>query len=200
VRNPLATIASPAHSVSKPGSEKYRLTVDCRAVNACCIPFASSVPNIETMVAALSEGDSSCRVMAKLDFPQAIGQIPLAGKSQELFSVQTPLGTYTPTRMLQGSQDASNYFHGVVSPLFDELHMWLKSYLDDYLLHGRTETELLRTLRQVFCICRRYRLNISPLKTECFLREATICGRLISEDGGAVRSKGGPDTQSRANT
>jgi hypothetical protein len=123
VRNPLATIASPAHSVSKPGSEKYRLTVDCRAVNACCIPFASSVPNIETMVAALSEGDSSCRVMAKLDFPQALGHIPLAGKSQELFSVQTPLGTYTPTRMLQGSQDASNYFHGVVSPLFDELHM-----------------------------------------------------------------------------
>jgi Reverse transcriptase (RNA-dependent DNA polymerase) len=153
VKNPLAIIASPVHAVSKPGSEKYRLTVDCRAVNACCVPIASSVPNIETMLAALSNGDSSCRFMAKLDFPQAFWQIALAKESQELFSVQTPLGTYTPTRMLQGSQDASNYFHGVVSPLFDELHSWLKSFLDDYLLHCRTEAELLRTLRQFFCIC-----------------------------------------------
>jgi RNase H-like domain found in reverse transcriptase/Reverse transcriptase (RNA-dependent DNA polymerase)/Integrase zinc binding domain/Integrase core domain/Aspartyl protease len=190
VKNPLATIVSPAHAVSKPGSEKYRLTVDCRAVNACCVPIASSVPNIETMLAALSDGDSSCRVMAKLDFPQAFWQIPLARTSQELFSVQTPLGTYTPTRMLQGSQDASNYFHGVVSPLFDELHMWLKSFLDDYLLHCRTEAVLLRTLRQFFCICRRYRLKISPLKTECFLREATFCGRLISADGVKYDPKG----------
>jgi hypothetical protein len=84
VKNPLATIASPAHAVSKPGSENYRLTVDCRAVNACCVSIASSVPNIETMLAALSNGDSSCRFMAKLDFPQAFWQIALAKKSQEL--------------------------------------------------------------------------------------------------------------------
>jgi hypothetical protein len=133
VTNPLATIAMPAHAESKPGSEKYRLTVECRAVNACCVPIASSVPNIETMLAALSNSDSCCRFMAKLDFPQAFWQMALAKESQELFSVQTPLGTYTPTRMLQGSQDASNYFHGVVSPLFDELQSWLKSFLDDEL-------------------------------------------------------------------
>jgi hypothetical protein len=33
VKNLLTTIASPAHAVSKPGSEKYRLAVDFRAVN-----------------------------------------------------------------------------------------------------------------------------------------------------------------------
>jgi hypothetical protein len=107
VKNPLATSASPAPAVSKPGSEKYRLTVDCRAVNACCVPIASSVPNIETIPADLSSGDSSCRFMAKLDFPQAFCQISLAKESQELFSGQTPLGTYTQTRMLQGLQYAS---------------------------------------------------------------------------------------------
>jgi hypothetical protein len=77
VKNPLATVASPAHAVRKPGSEKYRLTVDLRAVNASCVPIASSLPNIETMLAALSDGDSSCRAMAKLDFSQAFWQIPL---------------------------------------------------------------------------------------------------------------------------
>jgi hypothetical protein len=58
------------------------------------------------MLIALSNGDCSCRFVAKLDFPQAFWQIALAKESQELFSVQTPLGTFTPTRMLQGSQDA----------------------------------------------------------------------------------------------
>jgi hypothetical protein len=125
VKNPLATIASPAHAVSKPGSEKYRMTVDCRAVNACYVPIYSAVPNIDTMLAALSSGISSCRFMAKLDFLQASWQIALDKDSQELFSIQTPLGIYTPTRMMQGSQDASNYFHGAVSPLFDELSTWL---------------------------------------------------------------------------
>jgi hypothetical protein len=48
VENSLATIASPANVVSKPDSEKYRLTMDSRAVNACCVPIVSSVPNIET--------------------------------------------------------------------------------------------------------------------------------------------------------
>jgi Reverse transcriptase (RNA-dependent DNA polymerase) len=142
------------------------------------------------MLADLSNGDSSCRLMAKLDFPQALLQIALAKESQELYSVQTPLGTYTPTRMLQGSQDASNYFHGVVSPLFDELHLSLTSFLDDYLLHCRTEAELLRMWRQFFCIWRRNRLKITPLKAECFLREATFCGRLISEDGVQYDPKG----------
>jgi hypothetical protein len=83
-----------------------------------------------------------------------------------------------------------NYFHGVVSSLFDELHSWLNSFLDAYLLHCRTEAELLRTLRQFFCICRIYRLKISPLKTECLLREATFCGRLMSEDGVQYDPKG----------
>jgi hypothetical protein len=43
-----------------------------------------------------------------LDFPQAFWQIALDKDSQELFSIQTPLGIYTPTRMMQGSQDASH--------------------------------------------------------------------------------------------
>jgi Reverse transcriptase (RNA-dependent DNA polymerase) len=183
VKNPLATIASPAHAVSKPGSEKYRMTMDCRAVNACCVPIYSAVPNIDTMLAALSSGISSCRFMAILDFPQEFWQIALDKDSQELFGIQTPLGIWTPTRMMQGFQDASNYFHGAVSPLFDELSTWLKCFLHDYLVHCRTQAELLRTLRQFFCICRRYRLKISPLKTQCFLREATVFGRLISEAG-----------------
>jgi Reverse transcriptase (RNA-dependent DNA polymerase) len=190
VRNPLATVTSPAHAVGNDGLDRYRFTVDCRAVNACTVPIAPSVPNIETMLPGLASGSSSCQGMAKLDFPQAFWQIPPAEESRELFSVQTPLGTYTPTRMLQGSQDASNYFHGSVSPLFDELYFWLKSFLDDYLLHCRTEAELLQILRQFFAICRLHRLKISPLKTDCFLREANFCGRLISADGIRFDPKG----------
>jgi Reverse transcriptase (RNA-dependent DNA polymerase) len=165
VKNPLSTIASPAHAVSKPGSDKYRMNVNCRAVNACCVPIYSAVPNLDTMLAALPGGISSCRFMAKLDFAQAFWQIALGKDSQELFSIQTTLGIYKSTRMMQGFQDAFNYFHGAVSPLFDELSTWLECLLDDYHVHSRTEAELLRTLRQIFFICRRYRLKISSPKT-----------------------------------
>jgi hypothetical protein len=147
VKNPLATVTSPAHAVGKAGVERYRFTVDCRAVKACTVPIAPCVPNIGAMLAGLDSGSSSYRVMAVLDFPQAFWQIPLPEESCEIFSVETLLGTYTPTRMLQGSQDTSIYVHGSVRPLLDELHVWLRSFLDECLLHCRTEAELLPILR-----------------------------------------------------
>jgi hypothetical protein len=84
VKNPLATVTSPAHAVGKAGVELYRFTVDCRAIKACAVPIAPCVPNMGTMLAGLESGSSSYRVMAVLGFPQAFWQIPLPEESRAI--------------------------------------------------------------------------------------------------------------------
>jgi Reverse transcriptase (RNA-dependent DNA polymerase) len=199
INNPLAAIASPAHAVSKASSGKYRMTVYCRTVNACCVPTYSAVLNIDTVLAALSSGISSCPYMAKLDFPQAFWQIALDKDSQELFSIQTPLGIYTPTRMMQGSQDASNYFHGAHSPLFDELSTWLKCFLDDFRVYCRTEAELLRTLRQFFCNLPEVSLKVISTQDAMLLKRGGFLWTAHLRSRCSVRPKGISNSEGYAN-
>jgi hypothetical protein len=52
------------------------------------------------------------RSFAKIDVCHAHWQLTLVIESLEIFSNQTPVGIYTPNRLIQGSTDADNYFQG----------------------------------------------------------------------------------------
>ena len=55
-------------------------------------------------------------------------------RSQEIMSIQTSVGVYSPTRMLQDGTDSATYFHDQTREKFlgklDKLLQWI----DDYLL------------------------------------------------------------------
>ena len=104
--NPKARGASPALAVLKPGTEKFRFTVDLRGPNRETVPIASAMPDLESMYHSVA-GSS---VFASVDMCHAYWQIPLHEDSRECMSIQTPVGVYTPTRILQGSTDAGNHF------------------------------------------------------------------------------------------
>lgn len=135
-------------------------------------------------------GLAGSRFFAKLDLLHAFWLLPLAEQSRKYLAIQTPIGVFEPTRMPQGYQDSSVYFHNVVSPLFHELCEALKTFIDDGLAHTKTEEERLVVVRKYFEICKKYRLKVSVLKTECFLREAHFVGRIVNEDGVRYDPKG----------
>jgi hypothetical protein len=95
---------------------------------------------------------------------------------QETFSIQSPLGIYTPTLLLQGSADAGNYIQGATAPLLlsnSYLVNRLLQRLDEVLLHAATENGLLKALRTFFQVCREYRLKVHAFETNIFMKEAT---------------------------
>ena len=171
---------APAHPVKKPESkEGFRYTIDYSKTNPQFVPIVSQLPNVEQMM----QGLSGAKVFAKLDLLHAFWTLPLAEESRKYLAIQTPVGVFEPTRMPQGYQDSSVYFHNVVSPLFNELGDSLKQFIDDGLAHASTEKRLLEILSRYFAICKIYRLKVSVKKTECFLKEANFCGRIVSENG-----------------
>lgn len=180
--NPTSKWASPALAVPKAGSEEFRFTVDLRRENEQVQPMASSMPHLESRFQTVS----GATVFSKIDLCHAYWQIALATESQEIFSIQTPLGIYTPTRLKQGSTDAGNYFQGTTEPLFSQepiLQSKFLQWLDDFMMHTKTEEELLEALRTFFGVCRRYGLKIDALKTDVFGKEANFCGRIFDKDG-----------------
>jgi hypothetical protein len=102
--NPTSLWALPALAVPKAGSEGYRFTVDLLSTNAQTEPMASSMPHMESMFQSVQ----GSRCFAKVDLCHSYWQLALAVESQEIFSIQTPGGIYTPTRLIQGTPDAGN--------------------------------------------------------------------------------------------
>lgn len=176
-KNPTAKWASPALAVQKPGSEQLRFTVDLRAPNAQTEPIASAMPHLDSMLYA---AERSTR-FAKIDMAHAYWQLPLASDSQELLSIQTPLGVYSSNRLLQGSTDAGNYFQAVTQEAFHPLSQNLIQWLDDFLVHAVNEKDILQALQPFFAICKEYGFKIHAKKSHLFLKEANFCGRIISK-------------------
>ena len=78
------------------------------------------MPNQEASMAKLSEA----KFYGSLDLLQGYWQCPLALKAQEIFTIATSGGLYTPTRVPQGILNATSYFQATLTRVTvgDELH------------------------------------------------------------------------------
>ena len=138
-KNPTAKWASPALAVPKPGTEQLRFTVDLVAVNARTVPIQSSLPNLESTL----QNAEGAQHYANIDFSHGFWQIPLAKESQEIMSIQTGTGIYSPTRTLQGGADSATYFHDQTRERFQGRITKMLQWIDDFLIFAETEKELL---------------------------------------------------------
>jgi hypothetical protein len=85
-------------------------------------------------------------VFATLDFCQGYWQIPLHKDSQDCQSFITPVGIYTPKRVLHGTRNATKYLQSVLVAAMKDIKSSIKIWLDDCLLHTKTEGDLFATL------------------------------------------------------
>lgn len=146
IKNNQAQWASAPLLVPKDSKAKFRMTVDLRAVNAATEPVSWPMPHIDSEIYDLSESNS----FATIDFVSGYWQLPLDKQSQAAHSIITPNGVYSPTRTQQGATNSVANFQGKVEPLFRSLSQYLKAWLDDFIVHCKSESELLQVLRQFF--------------------------------------------------
>ena len=186
-RNPLATIASPAYPVRKAGANplgppesQYRLTVDLRGVNSHTIPTVFPLPLLETFV----DDVAGMKYFGTLDLFNGYWQLPLHPDCQEMFSIKTDHGVWTPTRLIQGSRNAAGPFQATVAHVLRErMHKGCIVYIDDVLVYGATEEEFISNWIFVIRSLHASKLKISAKKTVFFRSEVNYCGRVFSPKG-----------------
>jgi hypothetical protein len=111
------------------------MTVYLRVPNASTKPASWPMPNIQDELHDLHGSE----VFATLDFCQSYWQIPLHKDSQDCKSFITPDGVYTPTRVLHGTRNATQHLKSVLVVMIDDIKSNIKVWLDDCLLHTKTE-------------------------------------------------------------
>ena len=138
VRNLQEVWASPAMAVPK--KKSYRLVSNYQAIDSQVEKCPGVMPNQEADMADLL--GANC--FGKLDMLQGYWQMPLANIAQEIFTIATSDGLFTPTRVPQGVLNATAYFQGVMSELLHGLKC--KIWVDDVLFFGNDEDDLFTTL------------------------------------------------------
>ena len=117
-------------------------TLGPRGPNSETIPIASAIPDLESMIAPTA----GRKLFATIDMIHAYWQLALHPDSRECMSIQTALGVFTPTRVLQGSTDAGNHFQSATAQVFMELQESLAQWQDDFLMHGTDECQILKII------------------------------------------------------
>jgi hypothetical protein len=156
------------------------MTVDVRGVNAQTEIIQWPMPMLEVILDHLK----GASVFFSIDFFKGYWQLPLHRDSQELFSIATDMGVYTPTRVLMGGSDSVAFCQAAVQEIFsDDLYQGLLAWLDDVLGYANDEDALFNLLDRTLATCQKRGLKLNPSKCEFFKREVRWCGRIISKSG-----------------
>ena len=180
-RNTHARHVSPALVVEKPGKPgEYRLCVDVKKANTLVNTTHWPMPQLDVVLRKLGKS----KVYAKLDAFKGYWMFPVTPKCGQLYSIKTPFGVFTPTRIVQGAQESVKYFQaGMEEALNIQDRNDILLWVDDILAHTETAEQLLESLKHIFQCCRERKICLSAKKCDLFLEDVTWCGRTISEKG-----------------
>ena len=123
-----------------------------------------------------------------IDLLQWYWQMPLYEDEQDAFTMATQGGLYTPTRVLQGVQNARGHFqatmeHEVLDGMTGEEYIVRR---DDMVIRGRTPHELLLNVVKVLQQLIKEGLHAAAHKCTFFsnvhhaVRKGVLCGRRVA--------------------
>ncbi|KAF0751154.1 hypothetical protein AaE_006485, partial [Aphanomyces astaci] len=152
-RNNHATWAAAPQIVAKKTPREYRMTIDCRPINAWTISMPWSMPNLDAVIGDVGRHE----VFFTLDWLKGYWQLPLHPSCQKWYSFMTPFDVYTPTRILMGQTNAVAYSQSVVNQMFGELlyaglYAGVLGWLDDLLGYADSADKLFALLGKVLAI------------------------------------------------
>jgi hypothetical protein len=135
--NPQAVYASvplvrEKHGAGRAGDlNSHRMTVDLRMINSMTEKCPHPMPNLETVLGKVR----GFECMGTLDLQSGYFQMPLAEDSMEYYIFITRLGLHTPTRVVQGSLNATAHFQAQVQQVLgDYYRQFCVLWEDDLLL------------------------------------------------------------------
>jgi hypothetical protein len=155
------------------------MTVDLRVPKASTKPTEWPTPNLQDDLHELHGSE----VFATLDFCQGYWKIPLHKDSQGCQYFITPDGVYTPTRVQHGTRNATQHLQSVLVVMMVDIKSNIKVWLDDCLLHTKTEDDLLATLNFFFKSCQEHGLKLHASKCVLIATSVRYCGSFITKDG-----------------
>ena len=125
----------------------------------------------------------SARFFGTLDLLQGYWQMPLAEEARQSFTITTPLGLFTPTRVPQGFLNVTAYFQGVMAGLLVGIKCTI--WVDGVFFYADTEDELLDTLDEI--LARLESVGLFAAAHKCTFFPVRSCGVVRCTHRGVCR-------------
>ncbi len=171
--------ASPVVLVKKKDGT-VRFCVDYRKLNACTRFDAYPLPRIDETLESLG----GAKFFTTLDLISGYWQVTLTPEARQKSAFCVRGGLYLWNVMPFGLCNAPSTFERLVETVLRGLH-WQTCliYLDDVLIFGRTESELLSRMDEVFSRLYAAGLKLKPRKCKLLSRQTSYLGHVISGEG-----------------
>lgn len=165
------------------GTGKKRLTIDYRGINAITESLGWPLQRIDDILDRVSYGNPT--IFGKLDMTNGYFQAPLDKESRKYTAFRAPSGTYEFTRVAMGLKGAGSYFQRQMASvvLRGLLQHGVEVYIDDIIIHARSEEEFASLTRKVFERLERYNIIVHPDKCHLGLSKVEILGHTIDANG-----------------
>jgi len=172
---------TPIFAVRKPHSNDLRLVQDLRAVNENIENFQHPILDIPGCIAKL--GGMKARYFAALDLTSGFYQLELDKESQPLTAFTVPgKGRFSWTVSTMGLKTSPGAFSRLMEHVMKEVDKTV-TYIDDVIVAGETEDELLRNVNAALRQLRKFNLKLNIHKCVFGAKEVDYLGYRISADG-----------------
>ena len=163
----------------KPGSDKLRLCVDLRKLNA----FVKRPQHpVRTPRDCVSSVPPSAKFFATFDAKMGYFQVPLDEASQLLTTFCTPWGRFKHLRATMGLTSAGDEYNRRTDAALSDIPRCEK-IVDDILLFDATWTDHVDHVKEFLTRCRRAGITLNPNKFAIGERQVNFAGYLIGADG-----------------
>ena len=158
----------------------WRLCVDLRRINKLTKRDLGPLPRVEDLLTWLA--GSAC--FASLDMLKCYWQFPVEEFSQRFLAFVTSRGTFHFTRVVMGARNSAAHFQRVMQVVLDGLiFAGVLLYLDDILIYGTTEPDIVRQLDLVLTRLDDRGIKLQPRKCDLFAQSLTWLGHKILAAG-----------------
>src|SRR5437868_7919905 len=166
----------------KPDGGGYRCCIDYRELNKVTKEFAFPKPQIKDIESRLGGGKTN--KMMLVDVSQAYYQCLLEPSDMEKTAFSTHNGHYEFVRMAFGLKNAVAYFIYIKNKILGNLIGTVcEVFIDDILILGRDDEELLKNAFLVFSALERAGLTLNKAKIKFDLPEIKYVGMILTADG-----------------
>ena len=160
-----------------PKGQGVRLAADYRiTVNPQLLPQTHPTPTPEEVFAGVRG-----KVFARLDLKNAYQQMELEPDSKDMTTVTTHRGKLRMNRLPFGISQCCGIFQAAIDQILDGIDGCI-AYLDDLLVTGRDEADLVARLDEVLTRLEQHGVQLKREKCAFNLREVEYLGWLVSAD------------------
>lgn len=185
IRESSSNIVSPIVMVNK-GEGEYRMCIDYRALNMYTVPVRYPVRNTRSILDRII----GSKYFATLDFQKGYHQVPMDPDSIKYTAFAVPWGLYEYVRLPFGVRNGPAKFQQVMDKIFASvLYFGVEVFVDDLLVHGKTEEEFLERLEKVLKIIKEHNLKVKVSKSKFGYSDVNYIGYHIDNEGFAITEK-----------